>query len=163
MCVLCNKASSFWGLTQFCCLLVLWFDITHTQKHTHKHTALSEASRLTHPYKQIYNACYLLTAAIFIKVNELFADIKNLFSTMSFLFKNYLLVKVICLLIRCCKTRFILWNTNNTDGANKQNTHKPNTQRKMTLERVSMKISDTSPFFQNPLLFYQPHAFYGKI
>ena len=56
------------------------------------------------------------------------------------------------LLIRCYKTRFFQWNTNNTDrnGVNKQNTHThtPNTQRKITLERVSsMKISDT-PFFK---------------
>ena len=46
---------------------------------------------------------------------------------MSFLFKNYSLVKVIYiyLLIRCYKTRFFQWNTNNADrnGVNKQNTH----------------------------------------
>ena len=44
---------------------------------------------------------------------------------MSFLFKNYSLVEVIYLLIRCYKTRFFLRNTNNTDrnGVNKQNTH----------------------------------------
>ena len=57
---------------------------------------------------------------------------------MTFLFKNYSLAKVIYLLIRCYKTRFFLSNTNNTDrnGVNKQNTHTPNTQRKITLERV---------------------------
>ena len=74
---------------------------------------------------------------------------------MSFLFKNYSLVEVIYLLIRCYKTRFFLRNTNNTDrnGVNKQNTHThththtPNTQRKVTLERVSLKISDTPPPF----------------
>ena len=65
---------------------------------------------------------------------------------MSFLFKNYSLVKVIHLLIKCCKTSFFLWKTNNADrnGVNKQSTHThthqtPNTQRKTTLERVSMK------------------------
>ena len=48
----------------------------------------------------------------------------------SFLFKNYSLAKVIYLLIICNKTRFFLWNTNNTDrnGVNKQ-TH---TQRQQT-------------------------------
>ena len=58
---------------------------------------------------------------------------------MSFLFKNYSLAKVIYLLIRWYKTRFLLGNINNTDrnGENKQNTHTPNTQRKITLERVS--------------------------
>ena len=44
---------------------------------------------------------------------------------MYFLFKNYSLVKVIYLLIRCYKTRFFLGNTNNTDrnGVNKQHTY----------------------------------------
>ena len=51
--------------------------------------------------------------------------ISNLLSTMSFLFKNYSLVKIIYLFIRCYKTWFFLWNTNNTDrnGVNKQNSH----------------------------------------
>ena len=70
---------------------------------------------------------------------------------MPFLYKNYSIVKVIYLLIRHHKTKFFLWNTNNTDGngVNKQNTHThththtPNTQRKITLERVSVKISVT--------------------
>ena len=60
---------------------------------------------------------------------------------MSFLSKNYSLVKVTYLLIRCCSTRFFLRNANNTDRSdvNKQNTHIhiPNTQRKVALERVS--------------------------
>ena len=54
--------------------------------------------------------------------------------------------------------------TNNTDrnGVNKHththtHTHTPNCQGKITLERVSMKISDTLPS-----LFYQPFPFYGK-
>ena len=49
------------------------------------------------------------------------------------------LVEVIYLSIRCYKTRFSLWNTNDTDrnDVNKQNTHPPSTQRKITLERVS--------------------------
>ena len=69
--------------------------------------------------------------------------VKNLLKrpVMSFLFKNYSLVKVMYLLIRCNKTRFFLGNTNNTNrnGVNKQNTHTyththththtPNTQR----------------------------------
>ena len=60
---------------------------------------------------------------------------------MSVLFKNSF-VKVIYLLIRCYKTRFVLRNTNNTDrnGINKQHTHAhtytPNTPRKIKLERV---------------------------
>ena len=73
---------------------------------------------------------------------------------MSFLFKNSL-GKVVYLLIRCYKTRFVFSNTDNTDrnGVNKQNTHThthanpPNSQRNITMERVSMKISDTPPPF----------------
>ena len=44
---------------------------------------------------------------------------------MSFLIKNYSLVEVAYLFIRCKKTKFFLWNTNNTDrnGVNKQNSH----------------------------------------
>ena len=86
-----------------------------------------------------------------------------------FSLENCLLVKVIYLLIRCYKTRFFHWNTRKTDrnGVNKQNAHRhtPNTQRKIILEKVSMKISDTTPlplFLKQPHLFYQPLHFYGK-
>ena len=59
---------------------------------------------------------------------------------MSFVFKNYSLVKIIYPLIRCYKTRFFLRNTNNTDGYNTHthtHTHTLNTQRKIILERNS--------------------------
>ena len=60
---------------------------------------------------------------------------------MSFLFKNYSLVKVIYLLIRCFIRVGFSFETNNTDrnGVNKQNTntYTPNNQSKITLERVS--------------------------
>ena len=70
---------------------------------------------------------------------------------MSFLFKNNSLVKVIYLL-----TSLFLLNANNTDrnGVNEQNTHTythtPNTQRKIKLERVNMKISEIPPFLTQP-------------
>ena len=51
-------------------------------------------------------------------------------------FKKISLVEVIYLLIRCSKTKFFLRNTTNTDE-----THTPNTQRKITVERVSRKVS----------------------
>ena len=39
MCVLCNKVSSLLGSdTWYGFLLVLWFNITHTNTHTHTHT-----------------------------------------------------------------------------------------------------------------------------
>ena len=61
----------------------------------------------------IYTTCYVLTVATFIKLNDYFPQCL------------YSILKVIYLLIRCYKTRFFLWNTDNTDrnGANKQNTH----------------------------------------
>ena len=70
---------------------------------------------------------------------------------MPFYFKNYSLVKVIYLLIRCYKTRFFLWKTHT------QHSEKDNTQN------VCIKESDTHPsFWQKPHLFYQPLHFYGK-
>ena len=59
---------------------------------------------------------------------------------MILLFKNYLLVEVMYLLIRFSKSKFFPWNTNSTEGngVNKQNTHThththtPNTQRDNT-------------------------------
>ena len=61
------------------------------------------------------------------------------------------------------KTRHFLCNVNNTDrnGVNKQkhtHTHQALREREITLERVSMKISDT-PFLKQPDLFYQPLHF----
>ena len=72
---------------------------------------------------------------------------------MSNIFKNYLLVKVIHLLIRCYKTRFFPRSTNDTDrnGVNKQNTHThthTHTPRLHWKGLVSMKTSDTLAFFK---------------
>ena len=57
-----------------------------------------------------------------------------LISTMPLLFKNYSLTGVIYLLIRFNKSKFILWNTCNTDGSdvNTQHTHTLNTQKDNT-------------------------------
>ena len=56
--VLCNKVSSLLRSDTWCSfLLVLWFDITHTQKtqtHTQRHTTHSQASRPTHPFKYTF-------------------------------------------------------------------------------------------------------------
>ena len=107
-------------------LPVLYSDL---MSHAHKDTqhTLWPVDWHTH-INIIYTTTYVLTAVIFITLNEYFTYTKNLLSTMPFLFKNYSLVKVckiIHLLIRCYKTRFFLWNTNNTDrnSVNKQNKH----------------------------------------
>ena len=67
-------------------------------------------------------------------MNERFTGIKNLFSTMSLIFKDYSLVKVIYLLIRFNKSKFFLSNKNNCDGngVKKQNTRTLNTQKDNT-------------------------------
>ena len=55
--VLCNKVSSLLRSdTWYSFLLVLWFDITHTNKHKHtqRHTTHSGASRPTLPSKYIF-------------------------------------------------------------------------------------------------------------
>ena len=65
---------------------------------------------------------------------------RYLISTMPLLFKNYSLAGVIYLLTRFNKSKFILWNTCNTDGkdVNTQHTHThththtPNTQKDNT-------------------------------
>ena len=89
-------------------------------------------------------------------------------------FKNFTLVEVTYLLIwftrtrffpwytkntRFSKTKFFLWKKKNTDGngVNKQNKHTHTNQtlkESLTLERVSMKISD-APFLKRPSLFME--------
>ena len=119
------------------------WDLIIVQTWSHKHTAHSGAADW-HTYINIYLHQLLFAHSsyfYYIKwLNGSFTDIKYLLSTMTFLFKNSL-VNVIYLLIRCYKTRFVLWNTNNTDtnGVNKQNTHtrtRTKHSEKITLERV---------------------------
>ena len=122
MCVLCNKVSSLLRSDKCDAFLVLWFDITHRERHT----THSGANRLTYPYKYIFTPPFMCSQQLFLlhwMNNSLISKIY--FPQYLFFFKNYSLVKVIYLLIRCYKTRFFLWNTNNTDrnGVNKQNTH----------------------------------------
>ena len=164
----------YWGLTHnVTFLLVLWFDITHTNnKHTHiqRHTAPSEANRLTHPYKFIFASLVMCSQQLSLLhwINN--SLISKIYIAQCLFFSKYnSLVKVIYLLIRCYKTRFFLWNKNSTDiiGINKQNIHTPHTHQTLR-ERlhwkgfVSMKISNTLPFLKQPPLFYQPLQFCGK-
>ena len=93
----------------------------------------------------------MLTAAKFVTLNDQMNNslISKFYFPMSFLFK----------------TRFFLRNTNNTDrnGINKDTqTHTSTTQRKIALERVSMKISDILLFRTSPPI-YQPSIFMGNI
>ena len=106
----------YWGLT--CNVVFYWYSdlILHTHTHTHTNTcrAHSGASRLTHPCKYKFTPPVMCSSYLYyIKWNH--SLISKIYFPVSFLFKNYSLVKVIYLLIRCYKTWFFLWNTNNTD------------------------------------------------
>ena len=58
-------------------------------------------------------------------------------STMSLLFKNYLLVEVIYLLVKFNETKSFLLNTNtDRNGINEQIKYNSHRVRKITLERV---------------------------
>ena len=155
MCVLCNKVSG----------LLRWYsDVAITHTNTKAHTAHSGASRLTHPYKYIFTPPVICSSYFYyIKWNH--SLISKIYFPVSFLFKNYSLVKVIYLLIRCYKTGFFLWNTDNTDrnGVNKQNTCTNQTLRERYRKGlVSMKIRDTPFFKKQPHLFCQPLHFIGR-
>ena len=83
---------------------------------------------------------------------------------MSFLFKNYSLVKVIYLLIRCYKTRFFLWNTNNTDrnGVNKENTYTKHSEKDNTGKCYLVWISVIPYHFKNTSPYLSTPPFSGK-
>ena len=77
--VLCNKTSSLLSSDTWCnFLLVLWFDLTHTQTntntHTHTHTKETQHTQGQvewHTHKiYIYTNCYALITAIFITLNK---------------------------------------------------------------------------------------------
>ena len=76
--------------------MVLWFDIKYIQTHKHTHKKKTQHTQgpvdYTPIYIYIYTNYYVLTAAVFITLNEKFTGTKNLLSTMSFVFKNYSLV-----------------------------------------------------------------------
>ena len=120
-------------------LLVLWFDITHTDKHI-GHTG---TTTLTHTYKYILTAPVMGTQQLPLVhwMDDLLIQIFTLKrSTMTLLFKYFLLLTVLYLLITFNKPRSFLWNTKNTDknGAyDENNTTYRETERKITLERVS--------------------------
>ena len=61
------------------------------------------------------------------------------------IFQKSLIEEAAYLLIRFNKTKSFLWNTDR-NCVNEQKKHTPHTKREITLEKVSMRISDT-PFF----------------
>ena len=103
-----------YGLTYI--LVFYWYSllISHTHRQTNTHsTLIGSVGWHTHINIYLYHLlCAYNSYLYYIKwLNEWFTDMKNLISTMLFFFKNYSLVKVTYLLIRCYKTRFFLWNT----------------------------------------------------
>ena len=127
------KSTEVWHMMWLFAGTLIWY---HTHTHTHTHTAHSGVSRMIDPYKYIFKPTVTCSQQL-----SLLQWMKN--SMTSNIFFPYCLFFSKIMLIRCYKTRFFLWNTNNTDrnGVNKTHTHTHtytrNTQRKITLERVS--------------------------
>ena len=142
-------------------MLVLWFDITHI------YTQHTQWPIDWHSYINIYQHNLLCAHSSYLYYSELIIFWYQKFTFHNiFAFQKLLTCKVIYLLIRYNKTKFCLCDVKNSDrcGINKQYTHtcSSNTQRKITLERVSMKVSDI-PCFTDPSLFkgkiWTPHFF----
>ena len=71
-CVLyATRHKVYWGLTYCGFLLVLCFDITHTQRRT----AHTEANRLTRPYKYIFTMCLQQLSVLHLLNNLLISKI----------------------------------------------------------------------------------------
>ena len=142
MCVICNKASSLpRSDTQCGFLLVLWFDITHTQGHR----AHLGGSRLTHPYKYIFTPTIMFSQQLSLLYwinNYWYQKFTFCFTFLLFCSKIIHLQKSY-LFIGCYKIRFFLWNTNITErnDVNKQNTQSG--ERWHWKGLVSIKISAT--------------------
>ena len=66
LCDLCNNASNLRRLDTCGLLLVLWFDIMHT----HRHTVDTGAVILTHPYNYINTICHVVIVAASVTLNE---------------------------------------------------------------------------------------------
>ena len=139
----------YWGLTHD--IVFCWYSdlISHTQTNTniHKGTQHTQGPVDQHSQVNIYLHQLLCAHRSYLCLTEWIIHLQ----------KSYLL-------IRCYKSRFFLWNTNNNDrnGVNKQNTHThTHTHTHQTLreryiiwERVSMKIRYTFFFKIIPLPFY---------
>ena len=113
---------------------VEWYSDLILHIHTHKNTVHSEANRLTHPCKYILTAPAMSSQQLSVLHWMNNSLILKIYFPQSFLFKDYLLVEVIYMLIGCNKTKFFLWNTNNTDrnDVNKQNTHTNHSEKHNT-------------------------------
>ena len=109
--------TGFWHKMCFFDGNLTWYH-THilTHMHTQRNTAPSEVSRLTHSCKYIFTPPVMCSKQLSLLQwmnNSLIS--KVYFPRYPFFFKDYSLVKVIYLLIRCYKARFFLCNKNNTD------------------------------------------------
>ena len=141
------KCQVYWGLTHnvvFCRYSDL---ISHTEKQWH--TAHSGASRLTQLYKSYLH--HLLCAhSSYVYYNEWIIHWYQKFTFFSKVFsfqKLFTCKSHVCWLdaikLGSCQTQIILIEMVET---NSTHTHTINTHRKITLEKVSMKISDTPLF-----------------
>ena len=107
--------------------------------HTNMHSTTRGHPGDRHTHVNIYLQHMLFSHSSYlsyIKWLDEFTNVKNFLSTKSFLFKNYSLIKVIYLLIRCYKIEI---DGNGVHTHTHTHTHTPNTKhlRKIALERVS--------------------------
>ena len=116
-------------------LLVLPFDITHTSKET-QHT---QGPIGWHIHTNIHHLlCGQSSYLYYIEwIIWCYQNLSLQSFIMSLLFQKYWLIEITYLLIRFNKTRFLPWNTKNTDryGANKQNKNHHCLCKKIRLER----------------------------
>ena len=101
----------------------IWYD-TYKYKHTNTYSTL-RVNRLTHPYKYTLIPPVMCTQQLSILHRIMHWYQKFAFHNF-FTFQKLLTCQShIFLLTRCNKTKFFLWNTNDTDKSslNKQNTH----------------------------------------
>ena len=104
----------------------------------------------------------MLTATICITLNNSLKS--EIYFPMSFLFKDYSLVEVIHLSIRCNKTKLFLWNTYNSDrnGVSKQNTHNKHPQKDKNRKSYLVWKQVIPPFLKSHHYFTNSSLFVGK-
>ena len=123
------KFTEVWHVMWLFTSTLIWYH-KHINTRTQRHTAHFGASRMIHLYKSILTPRACAHSSYLYYFEYVVHCISKIYSPEClFFFLNYLLAKVIYLLIRCYKTRFILRNKSNTDrnGVNKQNTHTTHT------------------------------------
>ena len=128
-------------------ILWIWYSdlISHTHIHTNIHNTLRPINWHTYIKMNLHHPPCVHSSCLYHTLNN--SLISKVYFPMSFLFKNYSLVEVVYFHIRCNKTKFFLWNTNNTDknDANKKNTHTKHLEKDNTGKEGGRGGSNNEP------------------